>query len=110
MARTLLAELPELGSLDRRQIATAGRPGSMDATVGKMAKARASSAAAEARYAPSYSWAPWWPADTTPTSRPSATGWSLPAKPKIVAIVATMRKLLTILNAIIRDGQPWQNA
>ncbi|MBX5209396.1 IS110 family transposase, partial [Rhizobium sp. NZLR11] len=28
-------------------------------------------------------------------------------KPKIVA---TMRKLLTILNAIIRDGRPWQNA
>ncbi|NEK37247.1 IS110 family transposase, partial [Rhizobium leguminosarum] len=31
-------------------------------------------------------------------------------KPKIVAIVATMRKLLTILNAIIRDGRPWQTA
>ncbi len=31
-------------------------------------------------------------------------------KPKIVAIVATMRKLLTILNAIIRDQKPWQNA
>ncbi|MFD1012175.1 IS110 family transposase, partial [Shinella fusca] len=31
-------------------------------------------------------------------------------KPKIVAIVATMRKLLTILNAIIRDGKPWKNA
>ena len=31
-------------------------------------------------------------------------------KPKIVAIVATMRKLLTILNAIIRDGKPWQSA
>ena len=31
-------------------------------------------------------------------------------KPKIVAIVATARKLLTILNAIIRDQKPWQNA
>ncbi|MCZ7448808.1 IS110 family transposase, partial [Agrobacterium rhizogenes] len=31
-------------------------------------------------------------------------------KPKIVAVVATMRKLLTILNAIIRDNKPWQNA
>ena len=31
-------------------------------------------------------------------------------KPKIVAIVATMRKLLTILNAIVRDGKPWQSA
>ena len=31
-------------------------------------------------------------------------------KPKIVAVVATMRKLLTILNAIIRGEKPWQNA
>ncbi|MCC6719514.1 MAG: IS110 family transposase, partial [Acetobacteraceae bacterium] len=33
-------------------------------------------------------------------------------KPKIVAIVATARKLLTILNAILRDKTPWnpQNA
>lgn len=31
-------------------------------------------------------------------------------KPRIVALVATMRKLLTILNAIIRDEKPWQNA
>ncbi|MGC5842965.1 IS110 family transposase, partial [Mesorhizobium sp. M4B.F.Ca.ET.215.01.1.1] len=31
-------------------------------------------------------------------------------KPKIVAVVAVMRKLLTILNAIIRDQKPWQTA
>jgi transposase len=30
-------------------------------------------------------------------------------RPKVV-IVACMRKLLTILNAIARDGQPWQHA
>ncbi|MGH6926432.1 MAG: IS110 family transposase, partial [Propylenella sp.] len=29
-------------------------------------------------------------------------------KPKLVALVATARKLLTILNAIIRDRQPWR--
>jgi len=29
-------------------------------------------------------------------------------KPKKVAIVACMRKLLTILNAMVRDGQPWR--
>ena len=28
-------------------------------------------------------------------------------KPKMVAIVAVARKLLTILNAILRDGKPW---
>ncbi|MFZ2870617.1 transposase, partial [Zavarzinia sp.] len=29
-------------------------------------------------------------------------------KPKLVAIIATARKLITILNAIIRDDQPWR--
>lgn len=28
-------------------------------------------------------------------------------KAKKVALVACMRKLLTILNAMLRDGQPW---
>ena len=33
-------------------------------------------------------------------------------KPKLVAIIAVARKLVTMLNAIIRDNQPWreQNA
>ena len=31
-------------------------------------------------------------------------------KPKMVALIAVARKLLTILNAILRDGRPWQIA
>ncbi|HEX2592921.1 MAG TPA: IS110 family transposase, partial [Rhizomicrobium sp.] len=31
-------------------------------------------------------------------------------KPKLLAIIAVARKLLTILNAILRDKSPWQNA
>ena len=31
-------------------------------------------------------------------------------KPKKLALTACMRKLLTILNAIVRDRTPWQNA
>ncbi|GEL44837.1 hypothetical protein MEX01_54280 [Methylorubrum extorquens] len=31
-------------------------------------------------------------------------------KPKLVAPIATARKLITILNAILRDGTPWQPA
>ncbi len=31
-------------------------------------------------------------------------------KPKMVAIIAVARKLLTILNAILRDKKSWQNA
>jgi transposase len=29
-------------------------------------------------------------------------------KPKLVALIAAMRKLLTILNVMIRDGQSWK--
>ena len=31
-------------------------------------------------------------------------------KSKLVALIATARKLITILNAILRDGTPWQTA
>ncbi|HZP78098.1 MAG TPA: IS110 family transposase, partial [Pseudolabrys sp.] len=31
-------------------------------------------------------------------------------KPKMVALIAVARKLLTILNAILRDQRPWQIA
>jgi transposase len=33
-----------------------------------------------------------------------------PLKPKLVALIATAWKLITILNAILRDGTPWQPA
>jgi transposase len=31
-------------------------------------------------------------------------------KPKMVALVAVARKLITILNAILRDQKPWSTA
>ena len=31
-------------------------------------------------------------------------------RPKKLALVACMRHLLTILNALVRDGKPWQTA
>ena len=31
-------------------------------------------------------------------------------KPKMVALIAVARKLLTVLNAILRDKTKWQNA
>jgi transposase len=31
-------------------------------------------------------------------------------KPKVLAIIAVARKLITILNAILRDKKPWQIA
>lgn len=51
-----------------------------------------------------------------PSASPALPGWRLirasPAagKAKMVALIAVARKLLTILNAIIREQKPWQNA
>lgn len=108
-ARTLLAELPELGSLDRRQIASlaglapwtrqSGQWKGKSFIGGGRTKVRAvlfMAALVASRHNPTLK---------TFRDRLVAAG-----KPRIVAIVATMRKLLTILNAIIRDNQPWQNA
>jgi transposase len=108
-ARTLLAELPELGRLDRRQIAAlaglapwtrqsgqwrgrsfigGGRPAVRTALF--------MAAMVAARHNPILS---------AFYQRLVATG-----KPKKAALIAVARKLLTILNAIIRDKTPWQNA
>ena len=106
-ARTLLAELPELGRLDRRQIAAlaglapwtrqSGKWKGKSFTGGGRSKVRAAlfmAALVASRFNPVLK---------TFRDRLVAAG-----KPKIVAIVATMRKLLTILNAVIRDQKPWQ--
>jgi len=108
-ARTLLAELPELGSLDRRQIAAlaglapwtrqSGKWKGKSFIGGGRGKVRAvlfMAALVASRY--------------NPTLKAFRDRLVADGKPKIVAIVATMRKLLTILNAIVRDNQPWQNA
>ncbi|MCZ7446906.1 transposase, partial [Agrobacterium rhizogenes] len=108
-ARTLLAEMPELGSLDRRQIASlaglapwtrqSGTWKGKSFIGGGRGKVRAvlfMAALVAIRH--------------NPTLKIFRDRLVQAGKPKIVAVVATMRKLLTILNAIIRDNKPWQNA
>lgn len=109
IARTLIAEMPELGQLDRKQIAAlaglapwtrqsgqwrgksfigGGRTGVRCALfLGAMVACRHN------------------PVLKTFFDRLVAAG-----KPKMVAIIAVARKLLTILNAILRDQKPWQTA
>jgi transposase len=108
-ARTLLAELPELGTLGRKQIASlAGlapytrqsgqwRGKSMIGGGRKSVRCALFMAALVAgRHNPHLK---------AFRDRLVAAG-----KPKIVAVVAVARKLLTILNAILRDKTPWQIA
>jgi transposase len=109
IARTMLAELPELGRLDRRQIAAlaglapstrqSGRWRGHAFISGGRASVRAAlfiGALVASRHNAVLK---------TMRDRLIANG-----KPKLVALVAVARKLLTILNAIIRDQKPWQDA
>ena len=109
VARTVLAELPELGTLDRRQIAAlaglapwtrqSGTWKGKSFIGGGRAAVRAvlfTSALAAARFNPPLK---------AFRERLLARGTA-----KMAAIIAVARKLLTILNAIVRDQKPWQHA
>lgn len=109
IARTLLAELPELGTLDRRQIASlvglapftrqSGQWRGKSFIGGGRASVRSAlfmGALVAARF--------------NPVLRSFHQRLIAAGKPKMVAIIAVARKLLTILNAILRDHKPWQNA
>jgi len=109
IARTLIAELPELGQLSRKQIAAlaglapftrqsgqwhgrsfigGGRTTVRTALFMGALVAKRHNTVLKAFF-----------------DRLVAAG-----KPKMVALIAVARKLLTILNAILRDRQPWQIA
>lgn len=109
IARTLVAELPELGRLDRKAIAAlAGlapftrQSGTWRGRsfIGGGRTAVRSALFMGALVAKRHN-----PVLKTFFDRLVANG-----KPKLVAIIAVARKLLTILNAILRDRKAWQNA
>lgn len=108
IARTLLAELPELGRLDRRAIAAlAGlAPFTQQSGLwrGKSRIAGGRTVPRSALYIGALV-----AARHNPTLRAFCQRLVDAGKPKRLAIIATARKLLTIRNAIIRDQKPWQN-
>ena len=109
IAHTLLAELPELGALNRRQVAAlAGlcpwtrKSGQWK---GKSFIAGGRAPVRSALFVAALVAVRWNPALKTFHQRLIAAG-----KEKMVALIAVARKLLTILNAILRDKSPWQIA
>jgi transposase len=108
LTATLLADLPELGPLDRRRIASlvglapvakdsGQRCGRREIQGGRGAVRHALYMAVVAL--------------SQRGSRFAAAYRALVAKgkPKKLALVAVMRKLLVTLNAIVRSGRPWQD-
>ena len=80
-------------------------PGSRDSGA-----ARASSAAAAPLFAPPLFMGAMAGARHNPQLRAFHQRLIAAGKPKMVALIAVARKLLTILNAILRDKRPWQTA
>jgi len=109
VARTLIAELPELGSLDRRQIASLAGLAPFTRQSGKW-RGRSCIGGGRSRVRAALFMAALVASRHNPVLKAFRDRLVAAGKPKIVAIVATMRKLLTILNAIIRDQKPWQPA
>ncbi|MFH0795330.1 MAG: transposase [bacterium] len=108
-ARRILGRVPELGQLTRRQIAAlvglapfarqSGKWKGKSFICGGRADARAAlymAALTASRY--------------NPVIRPFYERLIAQGKPPKVALTACMRKLLVILNAIIRDQKPWRDS
>jgi transposase len=108
-ARTMLADLPELGTLDRKKIAALVGVAPLNRDSGTMRGRRSvwggRASVRAALYMAALAASRFNPVIAAYYQRLRAAG-----KPAKVALVACMRKLLTILNAIVRDRRPWQAA
>ena len=109
VSRTLRAEMPELGTLDRRQAAALAGLAPFTQRSGQwrgksfIGGGRAS--VRSALFLASLSAARHNPQLRLFHQRLIAAG-----KPKMVALIAVARKLVILLNAILRDQTPWQTA
>jgi transposase len=106
-ATTLLAELPELGQLNRKQIAALVGVAPFNCDSGNMHGRRViwggRACVRNVLYMAALSACRFNPVIRTFYDHLIQAG-----KLKKVALVACMRKLLTILNAMLRSGKPWQ--
>ena len=107
VSRTLIAELPELGTLDRRAIAALVGVAPFNCDSGRFRGRRViwggRTSVRAALYMAALVAARHNPVMARFYQRLRAAG-----KPGKVALVAVMRRLLTILNAMIKNQTPWR--
>ena len=106
LATTLLAELPELGTLDRRQLAALVGVAPLNRDSGTW-RGKRHIWGGRARVRATLYMATLAATRVNPTIRAHYTRLVAAGKAKKVALIATLRKLLTILNALLRDGVRW---
>ncbi len=108
LSRSLIAQLPELGTLNRRSIAALAGLAPFNCDSGKFRGKRriwgGRAALRAALYMATLSAVRWNPVIRLFYQRLTA------GKEHKVAMVACMRKLLTILNAMVKNRTPWNPA
>lgn len=107
VARTLIAELPELGSLDRRKVAALVGLAPWTRQSGQW-RGKSFIGGGRKSVRNVLFMAAMVAARHNPLLKRFRDKLIAAGKPKLVAIIAVARKLLIILNAIIRDKTPWQ--
>jgi transposase len=109
IARTLIAGLPELGRLNPKQIAALAGLAPFTRQSGKW-RGRSFTGGGRAPVRAALFMGAMVAARHNPALRAFRDRLVAAGKPRLVAIIATARKLLVILNAIIRDKTPWSTA
>ena len=109
VSRTLVAELPELGNLDRRQIAALAGLAPWTRQSGKW-KGKSFIGGGRTSVRTALFMAALVASRHNPVLKAFHQRLIAAGKPKLVAIVAVARKLLTILNAMVKTNQPWRAA
>jgi transposase len=109
ISRTLIAELPELGSLGRKQIAALAGLAPFTRQSGQW-RGKSFIGGGRTVVRTALFMGAMVAKRHNPVLKPFFDRLVAAGKPKMVALIAVARKLLTILNAILRDNRPWQNA
>ena len=109
IARTLIAELPELGQLSRRRIAALAGLAPFTRQSGQW-RGKSFIAGGRSAVRTVLFMGAMVAKQHNPVLRTFFDRLIRAGKPKMLALIAVARKLLTMLNAILRDNRPWQTA
>ena len=109
IARTLIAQMPELGTLDHKQIAALAGLAPFTRQSGQW-RGRSFIGGGRAPVRTALFMGAVVASRWNPVLKAFFERLTRAGKPKKVALIAVARKLLTILNAILRDRRPWQTA
>jgi transposase len=109
LARTFLAEVPELGTLTRREIASLAGLAPFTRQSGRW-KGKSLIGGGRAPLRAGLFMASLSAVRCNPHLKAFYQRLLAAGKPKMVALIAVARKILTILNAMLRDKKQWQHA